>query len=38
MKDKKKKTSFTKADELYEYFKLGILICMALAYMYVLYF
>ena len=35
---RKKKTTFTRGDELYEYFKLFILIAMALAYMYVLYF
>ena len=35
---RKKKVQFTRADELFEYFKLFILIAMALTYMYVLYF
>ena len=33
-----KKKTFTRADEFYEYFKLFILICIGLAYMYALWF
>jgi len=33
-----KKVKFSKQDEYWEYFKLGILICIGLAYMYALWF
>ena len=35
---KKTKLTYTKTDELFDYMKLGIIVLMALAYMYVLYF
>ena len=34
---KKKKTTFTRVDEITEYVKLGVLILIALGYLYVLY-
>ena len=37
-KVEKKKKTFSKQDEYYEYFKLFILICIGLAYMYALWF
>ena len=34
---KKKKLTYSKTDELFDYMKLAIIVLMALAYMYVLY-